>query len=94
MDFFKNTQGLSEIPQKELNVVQSYFLLQAIFRKDYSETRSYDLLFKSVLTGLQRISKMRFTCMVKALAEISGNFIRFFLDVAFHPGILKQYGLK
>ena len=94
MDFFKNTQGLSQIPQKELNVVQSYFLLQAIFRKDYSDTRSYDLLFKSVQTVVRRISKMNFTCAVKALTEISGNFIRFFLDVAFHPGILKNYGLR
>ena len=94
MDFFKNTQGLSKIPQKELNVVQSYFLLQAIFRKDYSESRSYDLFIKSVLTVLQRISKMRFSCMVKALAEISGDFLRFFFDVCFHPGILKEYHLK
>lgn len=94
MDFFKNTQGLSAIPQKELNVVQSYFLLQAIFRKDYSDNRSYDLLFKSILTVLQRISKMRFSCMIKALTEISSNFLRFFFDVSLHPGILKQYGLK
>ncbi len=94
MDFFKNTQGLSEIPQKELNVVQSYFLLNAIFRKDYSENRSYDLLFKSVLTVWRRITKMNFTCAVKALAEIAGNFFRFILDVALHPGILKAYHLK
>ena len=94
MDFFKNTQGLSQIPQKELNVVQSYFLLSAIFRKDYSESRSYDLLFKSVLVVLQRITKMPFVCAVKALAEISGDFLRFICDVVFHPRILKKYHLK
>ncbi len=94
MDFFKNTQGLSQIPQKELNVVQSYFLLQAIFRKDYSDTRNYDLLFKSVSTVVRRITKMNFICAVKALAEISGNFIRFLIDVTLHPGILRRYGLK
>ena len=94
MDFFKNTQGLSQIPQKELNVVQSYFLLSAIFRKDYSDTRSYDLLFKSVLVVFQRITKMHFTCAVKALAEITGDFLRFIFDVALHPGILKKYHLK
>ncbi|MBR5619980.1 MAG: hypothetical protein IKW76_09620, partial [Clostridia bacterium] len=94
MDFFKNTQGLSQIPQKELNVVQSYFLLSAIFRKDYSDTRSYDLLFKSVLVVFQRITKMHFTCAVKALAEITGDFLRFIFDVALHPGIRKKYHLK
>jgi radical SAM superfamily enzyme YgiQ (UPF0313 family) len=94
MDFFKNTQGLSEIPQKELNVVQSYFLMSAIFRKDYSDTRSYDLLFKSVKIVFDRVTKMNFTCALRALWEVSSDFIRFFFDLLLHPGILKKYGLK
>ena len=94
MDFFKNTQGLSQIPQKDLNVVQSYFLMKAIFRKDYNETRSYDLLFKSVLVVFQRILKIPFTCAVKAFVEIAGDFLRFVSDLTLHPGILKKYGLK
>ena len=94
MDFFKNTQGLSQIPQKELNVVQSWFLLSAIFRKDYSETRSYDLLFKSVKVVLDRVVKMNPRCAFRALWEITGDFSRFVFDVLLHPGILKRYGLK
>lgn len=94
MDIFHSRQELCLIPQKELNVVQSYFLLSAIFRKDYSESRSYDLLIKSILTVFQRMTKMNFVCMVKALAEISGNFLRFVFDVVLHPGILKKYHLK
>ncbi len=94
MDFFKNRQGLSQIPQKELDVVQSYFLLSAIFRKDYSDTRSYDLLFKSVKVVFDRVTKMNFRCAAHALWEISSDFIRFFIDVLFYPGILKKYGLK
>ncbi len=61
MDFFANTQGLSAIPQKELNVIQSHFLWQAIFRKDYGGSHEYDLLFKSVLTVIKRIGRMPFT---------------------------------
>lgn len=94
MDFFKNTQGLSQIPQKELNVVQSHFLWTAIFRKDYSGSHDYDLLFKSVLVVLRRVNKMRFVCAVKALTEISADFIRFFFDEKFDKKIHKKYGLK
>ena len=94
MDFFKNKYGLSQIPQKELNVVQSYFLLRAIFRKDYGDYRSYDLLFKSVKVVLDRITKMDFLCAVRALWEIASDFIRFIFDVLLHPGILKKYHLK
>ena len=94
MDFFRNKHGLSQIPQKDVDVVQSYFMLKAIFRKDYSDNRSYDLLFKFVSTVLQRVTKMNFTCAVKALNEISGNFLRFAADVTLHPGILKKYHLK
>ncbi len=94
MDFFKNEYGLSQIPQKELNVVQSHFLLQAIFRKDYGDTRSYDLLFKSVLIVFKRVSKMNFVCAIRSLCEITTDFIRFVFDVLLHPGILKKYHLK
>ncbi len=94
MDFFRNKHGLSQIPQKDIDVIQSYFMMAAIFRKDYSDNRSYDLLFKFISTVVTRVTKMSFMCAVKALGEISGNFTRFFFDVALHPGILKKYGLK
>ena len=75
-------------------MIQSYFHLKAIFRKDYSDTRSYDLLFKFISTVVTRVTKMSFACAYKALTEIAGNFGRFAFDVALHPGILKKYGLK
>ncbi len=94
MDFFRNRHGLSQIPQKEIDVIQSYYHLKAIFRKDYSDNRSYDLLFKFISTVFTRVTKMSFVCAFKALTEISGNFARFTLDVALHPGILKKYHIK
>ncbi len=94
MDFFKNKQHLSHIPQKELDVIQAYFLMTAIFRKDYSDSRSYDLFIKSVLTVLRRLPRMDFVCAVKALYEISSDFLRMACDLAFHPGIRKKYDLQ
>ncbi|MBQ6421583.1 MAG: B12-binding domain-containing radical SAM protein [Clostridia bacterium] len=94
MDFFRNRQKLSHIPQKDLDVVQAYFLMNAIFRKDYSDSRDYDLLFKSVITVVRRVSKMPFVCAVKALEEISSDFARFVICLTLHPGILRKYGLK
>lgn len=93
MDFFANTQGLSRLPQKELNVVQSHFLWKAIFRKDYGSTREYDLLFKSVMTVVKRVGRMPFVCACKALKEITFDFTRFFVDEKFDKKIHKKYGL-
>ena len=93
MDFFKNKQELSRVPPKELDVVQAYFLLSAIFRKDYHESRSYDLLIKSVFTVLKRLPRLGFVCAVKSLYEISTDFLRMGCDFAFHPGIRKKYHL-
>ena len=94
MDFFNNKQQLSEVSQKDLDVIQAYFLMAAIFRKDYQENRSYDLLIKSVFTVLRRLPRLGFVCAVKALAEISYDFIRMAFDLAFHPHIRKKYGLN
>ncbi|MBQ6119249.1 MAG: B12-binding domain-containing radical SAM protein [Clostridia bacterium] len=93
IDFFQNNHGLSSIPQKDLNTVQSYFLLKAIFRKDYSDTRSYDLLLKFIFTVLKNASTMHFDSMIKAFAEIISDFTRFCFDVTFHKDILRKYGL-
>ena len=93
MDLYKNKQALSLIPQKELDVIQSYFLMSAIFRKDYQSSRSYDLLFKSVLTVVKRFPTMGFVCFVKALYEISSDFLRMGFDLILHPGIRKKYQL-
>ncbi len=94
MDFFKNRQHLSRIPQKELDVIQAYFLMAAIFRKDYHESRSYDLFIKSVLTVLKRLPRMGPVCAVKALYEIVFDFLRMICDLVFFPKIRKKYGLK
>lgn len=94
MDFFANSQGLSEIPQKELDVIQSHFLWKAIFRKDYGKNRDYDLLLKSVSTVLKRIGKMKVSCAAKALWEIGTLSIRFFFDEKTDKKIHKQYDLK
>lgn len=95
IDFFQSDYGLSEIPNKELNVVQSYFLLKAIFRKDYEQdARSYDMLRKFLFTVIRNASSMRPTSMIKAFAEIASDFIRFCCDVTFHKDILKKYGLE
>lgn len=93
-DIFSNHYGLSEIPQKELNVIQSHFLWKAIFRKDYGGTKDYDLLFKSVKTVLLRIRRMRPSCAFSALFEISTDFIRFFIDEKLDKKIHEKYGLK
>ncbi|MCR5040747.1 MAG: B12-binding domain-containing radical SAM protein [Clostridia bacterium] len=94
MDFFKNRQQLSHIPQKDLDVIQAFFLMSAIFRKDYHESRSYDLFIKSILTVAKRLPRMGFVCAVKALYEISTDFARMGFDLVLHPGIRKKYGLS
>ena len=95
IDFFQSDYGLSEIPNKELDVVQSYFLLKAIFRKDYKEdARSYDMLRKFIFTVFRNASSMRPGSMFKAFAKITADFTRFCCDVTFHKDILRKYGLQ
>lgn len=94
IDFFQNPMDVSEIPQKELNVIQSYFLLKAIFRKDYSDSRPYDMLLKFISTVIKNASSMNLTSKVKALTEVTTDFTRFCLDYTFQKGIRRKYGLK
>lgn len=94
IDFFQNVHGLSKIPQKDLNTVQAYFLLKAIFRKDYSDSRDYDLFLKFIFTVLKNASAMNFTSMVKAFTEITVDFTHFCYDYTVHKSILRKYGLK
>ena len=94
IDFFQNPMDVSEIPQRELNVIQSYFLLKAIFRKDYSDSRSYDMLLKFISTVIKNASSMKPRSKVKALTEVTTDFTRFCLDYTFQKGIRRKYGLK
>ena len=96
IDFFlSRTDNLSEIRQKELNVVQSYYLWNAVFKKDYGkDAKNYDLLFKHVTTLLRRLSYLSFANGVRCLFEFGYLGLRFFTDTHFHPGIIKKYNLK
>ena len=96
IDFFlSRTENLSKVNQKELEVVQSYFLWQAIFKKDYSEeTHSYDLFIKHIKTLFRRLSFLSFPNAFVCLLEFGFLALRFFSDTHFQPKILKKYGLK
>ena len=96
IDFFlSRTDNLSEIRQKDLNVVQSYYLWNAVFKKDYGkDTKNYDLLFKHVTTLLRRLSYLSFANGVRCLFEFGYLVLRFFTDTHLHPGIIKKYNLK
>ena len=52
VDFYANQHdNFSEVPRKELNVIQSYFLWKALFRKEYGEkTKPFDLFYKHIKT--------------------------------------------
>lgn len=95
VDFFvSRTDNFSEIPKKELEVIQSHYLWKAIFRKDYGEkTKNYDLFFKHIKTLFMRLSFLHFACGVKCFFEIGFLFIHFFCDTHFHPLIYKKYHL-
>ncbi len=96
IDFFlSKTDNLSHINQKELNVIQSHFLWDALFKKDYNdETHNFDLLFKHVLTLFRRMSFLPFKDALVCLFETGFLFLRFFFDYYFHPRIKRKYGLK
>lgn len=97
LDFFlSRTDNYSYIPKKDLSVVQSYFLWKAIFRKKYgdtSETHTFDLLFKHILTVLRRLSFLNLRNKIEVFAEISFLFLRFAFDVAFQKKTQRKYGL-
>lgn len=96
IDFFlSRTDNLSKIRQTELNVVQSYYLWNAVFKKDYGkDAKSYDLLIKHMQTLFHRLSFLSFSNGVKCLFEFGYLGLRFFTDTHFHPGIIKKYNLK
>ena len=93
--FFSRTDNLSKIKQTELNVVQSYYLWNAIFRKDYGgNTKDYDLFIKHVQTLVRRVSFLPLIDALKCLFELAYVSARFFTDTHFHPRIIKKYNLK
>lgn len=96
IDFFlSKTDNFSNIKRKELEIVQSYYLWKAIFKKDYSEdTKSYDLFIKHIKTLFRRLSFLPFNTAVYCLFEFGFLCLRFFCDTHFHPRTLKKYGLK
>lgn len=96
IDFFvSKTDNYSQIPVKELDVIQSRYLWNAIFRKDYgNDKKEYDLFFKHVQTLLRRLSFLDVGCQIRCLTEFCLLFARFFTDTHFHNKILKKYNLK
>ena len=96
VDFYLNrTDNFSNVPRKELDVIQSYFLWQALFRKEYGEkTRPFDLFYKHVLTIMRRARFLNFSSFISSMAELVYLSFRFFADTHFHPGIVKKYELK
>jgi radical SAM superfamily enzyme YgiQ (UPF0313 family) len=96
IDFFlSRTDNLSKIKQTDINVVQSYYLWNAIFRKDYGkDAKDYDLLIKHVTTLIKRLSFLSVRNAVRCLAEFIYLGMRFFCDAHFHPHIVKKYNLK
>ena len=96
IDFFlSRTDNLSKISQTDINVVQSYYLWNAIFRKDYGkDAKDYDLLIKHVTTLIKRLSFLSVRNAVRCLAEFIYLGMRFFCDAHFHPHIVKKYNLK
>ncbi len=95
LDFFLNREmNVSKVNNRDINVIQSYFLWKAIFRKDYkADARSYDLLLKSLWTAFNRFMKMDLITGCEALFEIAYLFLRFFTDVALYKKIRKKYSL-
>ncbi len=95
VDFFRSRMdNMSQISTKELNVVQSYFLWEAIFKKNYGDvSRHYDIFAKHIFTLFRRLSFLFFPDAIKCFAEFVYLGLRFFCGVYFHPKILKKYGL-
>lgn len=96
IDFFiSRTDNLSKIRQTELNVVQSYYLWNAVFKKDYGkDAKKYDLLIKHITTLFRRLLFLSFSNGVKCLFDFGYLSLRFFTDTHFHPRVLKKYNLK
>ena len=96
IDFFRSrTDNYSEIPTKELDVIQSFYLWNAIFKKEYGkETKNYDLLIKHIKTLFRRLSFLSLRSAICCFVELALLFLRFFTDTHFHPGIIKKYKLK
>ena len=50
LDFFlSRTENYSKIPKRDLNAVQSYFFLKALFRKDYGTKEETQMSYDSTL---------------------------------------------
>ena len=96
IDFFASrTDNFSDVPKKELDVIQSYFLWNALFRKEYGEkTKIFDLLYKHVLTLFKRAQFLTVGSFIYCMSELAFLAIRFFTDTHFRPKILKKYGLS
>lgn len=96
VDFFRSRMtNFSHIPQKEIEVIQSYFLLKAILKKDYTqEAKSYDLFIKHIKTFIRRLMFLSPKYAISCTIEFVLLALRFLVDSYCYPEILKKYGLK
>lgn len=98
VDLFHNRlPNFSQIPTKDLKVVQGYFAWKLLFKKDYSEypedEKGFVVLYKHIETLFKRLSYINIIHLPEAFIKSGFPFIRFFISATFCKKTRKKYDL-
>ena len=95
VDLYNGRQpNFSEIPKKDLKVVQGYFSWKLLFKSDYSKkTNVVTYIFREIKYLCERVVHIKLRYLPEAFAETAIPLARFFFAAKFCKKTRKKYGL-
>jgi len=93
--FYNRLPNFSNIPTRDIKVVQGYFAWKLLFKKDYpEEKKGFMVLFKHIETVFKRIVYVNILYIPEAIIKSFFPFVRFFISANFYKKTRKKYGLQ
>lgn len=95
--YYNRLPNFSEIPTRDLKVIQGYFFWHLIFKDDYvdypNDEKGLVVLRKHIEVVLRRVPFINIVDMPEAISRSFFPFVRFFFAANFYKKIRQKYGL-
>jgi len=92
--FQQKSGNYSNVPKRELHVVQSFFHWQGFFGKNSAKSmKRHEFARKTIVSAIRHIAKQGFFNMLRYVFSSAKTFLTIAWYVFAYPGIKKKYGL-
>ena len=95
MDLYNNRlPNFSEIPTRDVKVIQGYFSWKLLFKNDYSDkSGATTFIFREIKYALERLVRIKPIYLPEAFADCTFPLFRFFFAAKFCKKTREKYGL-